>query len=263
MNAPAQNLKQSKGGLVASVLVLALIGATAAFLGRLERFQKLGQPGVRLVAQELFDDNGKVAATNAVALPHNVPGYSMTNLPIGRVELDWLPKDTTFGRAFYTGTNGFAALVSAVLMGADRTSIHKPEYCLAGQGLHIDSQEIVEIPMQQPMPYRLPVMKMVASRNPKEGEGHELRRALYVFWFVADGQLSADHNSRMLQTAVELISTGVLQRWAYISCFTECLPGGEDAAFAEVQQLLQSMVPLFQTTTGKSSGQGSQVAVAH
>ena len=46
---------------------------------------------------------------------------------------------------------------NVVLMGHDRTSIHKPEYCLPGQGFTIDHREVVDIPIAQPHPYDLRV----------------------------------------------------------------------------------------------------------
>ena len=46
---------------------------------------------------------------------------------------------------------------------------------------------------------------------------------LYVYWFVADNQLTPYHGERMWWMARDLIRTGVLQRWAYVSYFTACL----------------------------------------
>lgn len=232
---------------IAPVLaVVALIVGTAVFLSRFEGMRRVGQPGVKVVAQNLYDEGGTLVATNAVYLPDDLPGYLSTNVPLSRSELDWLPKDTTFGRAFYLGTNGFGAMLSAVLMGVDRTSIHKPEYCLVGQGFRVDSQTITRVAIREPVPYDLPVMKMVTSRETKLPDGSVLRRrVLYVYWFVADGRLSADHNKRMVSMAMDLVLTGVLQRWAYIACMAECQPGNEDAVYAQMERLIAAAVPRF------------------
>jgi len=37
-----------------------------------------------------------------------------------------------------------------------------------------------------------------------------------------------------------------LQRWAYISYFSQCEPGQEDAAFARMEKLIAASVPKFQ-----------------
>jgi hypothetical protein len=228
-----------------------MVGA-AAFLARLGSIQQLGAPGVDVVGHTLWDEEGKVAATNAVNLPLGLAGYESTNLPITRVELDWLPRDTTFGRVLYQATNGLQMMMSAVLMGTDRTSIHKPEYCLVGQGLRIDRQEVTSIRVDQPTPYELPVMKMICSRELKQPDGSVVRQgAVYVYWFVADGQLSAEHNKRMVRMAWDLVTTGVLQRWAYISCFAYANPGDEEAVYADMARLIAASVPKFQRATGE------------
>ena len=42
------------------------------------------------------------------------------------------------------------------------------------------------------------------------------------------------------------LRTGTLQRWAYVACFAQCLPGEEDKAFARVKELVAEAVPQFQ-----------------
>ncbi len=243
---------RTKSAVPALLVGLILIGSTGWFLSRMKGMQRLGNPGVKVVRADLRGETGDVVATNAVPLPLNVSGYHATNLPITRTELDWLPKDTTYGRVGYIADDGFRMVMSAVLMGSDRTSIHKPEYCLVGQGFKIDSQSAVRIPVMSPVPYELPVMKMVTTRETKLPDGSVVRtRGLYVFWFVADGRLSADHNQRMLSMAWDLVTTGVLQRWAYIACLAECEVGQEDALFARMSGLIAAAVPHFQLATGK------------
>ena len=46
--------------------------------------------------------------------------------------------------------------------------------------------------------------------------------------------------------AQKLLTTGVLQRWAYISCFAVCLPGQEDALFEHMKRFIAASVPEFQ-----------------
>ena len=49
---------------------------------------------------------------------------------------------------------------------------------------------------------------------------------------------------------VELVETGELQRWAYITCFSVCEPGQEDATYARMEKFIQSSVPQFQLVPG-------------
>jgi hypothetical protein len=43
-----------------------------------------------------------------------------------------------------------------------------------------------------------------------------------------------------------LVSTGILQRWAYISCLSICAPGQEDATFERMKTFIAAAVPEFQ-----------------
>jgi len=53
--------------------------------------------------------------------------------------VDTLPRDTSFGQRRYRSPDGAVTQVNVVLMGSDRTSMHKPQFCLEGAGWQIDS----------------------------------------------------------------------------------------------------------------------------
>jgi hypothetical protein len=242
--------KVSFPGLVAVAAVLVLIAGTALVLSRMRDLVRLGKPGIKVVQRDVHDENGKLVATNAVYFPE-VPGYSMTNLPIDRLVLELLPRDTTFGRTHYEATNGFSTMLNAVLMGNDRTSIHRPEICLVSQGLYIDEKQITSIPIQEPVPYQLPVTLLSTTGEMKLPDGRMARRrVLYVYWFVADGEVTAAHTQRMASMALGLLKTGELQRWAYISCLADCEIGREAELLAEMQKFIAAAVPQFQLATG-------------
>ena len=59
-------------------------------------------------------------------------------------------------------------------------------------------------------------------------------RGLYVFWFVARNEETDSHWQRIWWLTRDLLTTGVLQRWAYVSYFSAGFaPGQEDAAFGQ------------------------------
>ena len=76
-------------------------------------------------------------------------------------------------------------------------------------------------------------------------------RGLYLFWFVSGDELTDDHKTRMWSMAKKLLTTGTLQRWAYVSYFTACPPEMEQAALKRVTELIAAAVPEFQLTTGR------------
>jgi hypothetical protein len=44
----------------------------------------------------------------------------------------------------------------------------------------------------------------------------------------------------------DVLRTGELGRWAYVSYFTGCRPGEEDAVFERMSKLIAASVPEFQ-----------------
>ena len=236
------------------VVVLALIGATAGLLLRAQGHQKLGAPGVKVVPVATYDDQGKLVGTNSVYLPETVLSFTSEVQPVTQTTLGWLPKDTTYGQRLYKAPDGFTAGLNVVLMGTDRTSIHKPQYCLSGVGWRLDPEELTSISISQPHPYELPVMKLTASHDFSTPDGGKaLRRGVFVYWFVADQELTAKHGQRMLWMARDMLRTGVLQRWAYVFSFSPCAPGEEESTFNRMKDLISTAVPKFQLATGARS----------
>jgi len=227
---------------------------TGWFLVHLRSFQRLGTPGVKVVAEPTFAVDGSKVGSNSVYLPPVVLDFQSEIVPVAKEVLGWLPEDTTYGQRLYKSTDGFQAMVNVVLMGADRTSIHKPEFCLTGLGWEIAQMTPDTIPIRQPHAYDLPVMKIEAKMSlPVAGGASRPMKALMLFWFVADGQLTARHNERMKWMARDLVLGGVLQRWAYVSCFTVLPPGQEDAAYERLRGFVAEAVPHFQLATGAPS----------
>jgi hypothetical protein len=164
-----------------------------------------------------------------------------------------LPADTSFGRRRYLGSDGQSWIdLSVVLMGADRTSLHKPQFCLEGMGLHIDESATVPdtIHIERPDPYDLPVVRIVATGRILQDGHSQTFRGIYVYWYVADEALSASVSgaSRMWSLAAHLIRTGVLQRWAYVSCFAVCAPGQEESTYQQMKRFIAAAAPEFQLT---------------
>jgi len=52
--------------------------------------------------------------------------------------------------------------------------------------------------------------------------------------------------------AKSLVQTGTLERWAYISYFSRCLPGQEEGAYKYLEQVIARTVPDFQLAAGNS-----------
>jgi len=180
-------------------------------------------------------------------LPERVLDCTSTNVPESELVLGYLPPDTSYAERHYMGPDGFDMAGTVILMGADRTSIHKPDYCLPGQGWSIRSKKIANLAIAGTMPYELPVSEWVVSNSfQTPGGGKEMVSGVYVFWFVADGEETPNHNQFMRWLALDLLRKAVWQRWAYVSYFSVCEPGQEDATFARMGKVIAASVPEFQ-----------------
>jgi len=62
--------------------------------------------------------------------------------------------------------------------------------------------------------------------------------------------LTADHGQRWWWMARDLVTKGVLQRWAYVICYSECAAGSEDATYDRLKDFIAASVPEFQVTAG-------------
>ena len=235
------------------VVFAILVGISASLLARARSNYSLGKPGVKVVDEPMYaviDGVTNAFSPVSVPLPENPLDYRSIPLTVDSTELQMLPPDTVYGRRGYHGSDGFKPMISVVLMGTDRTSIHKPQYCLTGQGHSILKTEEVRIPMARPHPYDLEVMKLTTASEYRAGGQTIPIRGIFVYWFVADDQLTPHHGERMWLMGKDLITKGLLQRWAYVAYWAICHPGQEDAAFERLKALMIETVPEFQLAAG-------------
>jgi hypothetical protein len=222
------------------IVATALIAGTAVFLSGRKARQRLGPPGIK--AAPIPD-----SILMKIELPAQVLDFTSTNVPQAQVVLDYLPKDTSYAQRRYTAPDGFAVTANIILMGMDRSSIHKPEICLPGQGWRIEEQAtaIIDVRWDPPGPMRVGKWRLSNLVQMADGQKRTVN-ALYIFWFVADREQTVSHWERSWWLARDMLRTGVLQRWAYVSYFTVCEPGQEQAVFERVSRLVAESVPSFQ-----------------
>lgn len=227
------------------------VGVTATVLLDLQSKQRLGKPGLRLSAEPVKDTKGQPVGTNSVFMPPELLGYKGQSLPIDQIMLDMLPRDTTYGQRRYSAQDGFWIDSTVVLMGSDRSSIHKPQFCLVGQGWAIERSTMSTFRIDKPHAYDLPVMKLDVSKEVTLENGKRQKvSGVYIYWFVSGDQLTADHVERQWWMARDLLTRGILQRWAYVTYFSVCYPGLEQTTFERMKNFISEAVPQFQEVQG-------------
>lgn len=233
----------NKGKTICFLAAVSLMAVVAVLLMQMHTHQKLGLPGVR--THPLADSIRLVAD-----LPEKVLDYRSEQQETDAETVSTLPADTSFGQRLYTAPDGFQLDLKIVLMGTDRTSLHKPQFCLPGQGWQINNtlSGQTSIPIERPCAYNLPVVKLIASTE-RVINGENIRASgVYVYWYVCDDGLSATVSGyeRMWLMTKRLLTTGILQRWAYVSCWSACPPGREEATFQRMRAFIAAAAPDFQ-----------------
>jgi len=233
-------------GLVVGLTVAVAVAVAWATV-RLDALQVSPRTGVKLAANGL----------DPVALP-NFLGLDWVgqNAEVTPVEREVLPPDTGFSRRNYVSLHdrNQQVFVSIVLSGRDRTSIHRPELCLVGQGWTIRGTERREFRWPTPTgTAALPAMLLRIDREATTRRGEKVVvPALFAYWFVGADRTVASNWERMLYSSFDRLRHLQSHRWAYIVVQTHALDG-EAAALARMQQVMDGTLPTFlePTTVGR------------
>ena len=73
-----------------------------------------------------------------------LPGFTSEERPMSEAEKHVLPDDTRIEKRLYTAADGHWFLVSVVIGGRSKSSIHRPELCLPSQGFLMTDPRTVE-----------------------------------------------------------------------------------------------------------------------
>jgi len=229
-------------------VTMALIGLTAMVLLHVRAYERLGEPGVKI--GPLTDGGVKSGIKSEILMPDELPDYKSEIMTNNEAALTKLPADTSYRVRIYQAKDKFYTEITTVLMGTDRTSIHSPQICLPGQGWAIQDAQtsVVNIPMTKPFAYELPVNKLVSTKTVQKPDGTSQNvSSVYLYWYVDGNQYTASAWKRKaLLSPRDMLTKGIMDRWAYITCFTPCQPGQEEATFERMKKVIADIVPEFQ-----------------
>ena len=218
----------------ASGVIVGLAVAEMFLLGRVAGGAVGGGVGVRLAG------DGRD--------PIDLPAFVGTEW-IGRraevtaVEREVLPADTGFSRRTYVNVSDprQAVFVSIVLSGKDRTSIHRPELCLVGQGWSLLEKRggwLDGVSEGGGVPVTWLRTEAVEPRT------RERVPALVGYWFVSSEAVVASHWERFFHDAWNRLR-GRADRWAYVLVQTDARDG-EEAAIRRMREVLSAVLPKVQ-----------------
>ena len=236
-NAEGHIMGGTRSWRVAGVVV-GLAVAELVFLGWLAGLPPRGGVGVRLAA------DGK----NPVELPTFVgTEWIGRGAEVTAVERELLPADTGYARKSYVAVADPTqrVFVSVVLSGRDRTSIHRPELCLVGQGWTIEGATRANFSYPGVSAAGFAATLLRVKREVVTAQGRRMVPELVAYWFVDSERVVATNSGRIWRDAWNRLTRGRPDRWAYVLVQTGAADG-EAAALARMQAVLAGTLQTFQ-----------------
>lgn len=161
----------------------------------------------------------KVAEAPAVLI-RDVEGFTVTELEPGEAELTVLPADTRFIKRLYTSDDGRWFQVTAVIGGASKSSIHRPELCLPAQGF------------QMAHPRDIAACGLDWHVLSLEKSGYPALGFAYTFFNQA-GYRTSSHTKRIFRDVWDRSVLNRIDRWVMITVNAYTANDGVIAAFLE------------------------------
>ncbi len=135
---------------------------------------------------------------------------------MSKAERDLLPPDTLLLKKRYTAPGGAVLFASVVMSGRERSSIHRPQLCLVGQGNEIVKSTVVPVALDGRRELDVMVLDMLRRWRAPDGRQGE-QPSYYAYWFVGKGRETPHNLQRMIWMATDRIFYNTSHRWAYIS----------------------------------------------
>jgi exosortase len=221
----------------AAAIIVALAVGEMLFLAHLAALPPRGRVGVRLAADGID--------------PVELPVFLGTEWIGQRAEVTAaeraiLPPDTGYSRKNYVAVADEAQRVflSIVLSGRDRSSIHRPELCVVGQGWTIRAVTEFRFYGPRPGPAVIPATVLHVQREVRTPRGTVVVPQLIVYWFVGGDTIERTYWRRLVRDAWNRLFHARADRWAYVLMQTDARDG-ETAALARMQAVLSQTLPVF------------------
>jgi len=145
------------------------------------------------------------------------------------------------------------------LSGRDRTSIHRPELCLVGQGWTISESERRTLVMTDgggnSVAGGIPATLLRVKREVPTPRGRESVPQLVAYFFVGADGVVGGHADMVRRDAWNRVRHGRADRWAYVLMQTDARDG-EAAALARMEHVLRGVWPVLVPRAPKATATG-------
>jgi len=185
-----------------------------------------------------------------LANPHTCPACRSPLGAVSKPEQTVLPKDTIVRKKAYAAPGGDIFVVSLIVAGQSRRSIHRPHVCIVAQGQTIIEQRVIDIPLPGRNPLSITVLDLGASEETLDS-GKGLVQGIYAYWFT-DGRRreTASHYRCMLWRVWDAIVSRESRRWASVAIQVK----GAQAGRNRDEQLKAFVADLYPCTVSAAAG---------
>lgn len=167
-----------------------------------------------------------LAESPAIALGE-MSGFTSEVVPPTEAELTTLPSDTVLNKRNYTDERGEWYLVSTVLGGRSKSSIHRPELCLPSQGYQMMRPHTVQV---DGVEWRLITL-----------ERRDAAPLGFAYTFAnQDGYRTSSHVKRIFRDILDRTFLGRIDRWVMVSVNASVL---DEAQFVAFLKRLKGVLP--------------------
>jgi Protein of unknown function (DUF3485) len=234
---PVAAIRRRKLTVALAVVVTALVVVFA--VRRIDALPAGRETGVRLAPD----------GRNPVALPAFLgTEWIGRAVAVSALERAILPPDTGYSRELYVSVRDrtHQVLVSIVLSGRDRSSIHRPELCLVGQGWTIRDRydHAFTYPGAEGATFPATVLHVQHEAVLPDGQ-RVMVPSVVAYWFMTHDRVVATNWERMFWGVVDRLHHLRSPRWAYVLLQTDA-GNGDPAALARMQAVLNQVLPDFQ-----------------
>jgi len=238
------------------VVLIGLMIITALALAFTVDVELNDQPGIRMGLPASMDgnwvgdelryshdrDDPKQYRVSELEFPNIDPDTGEKLFTMSYAEYEALPHDTLFVKSIYTNDVADQVFVSLVLSGKERSSIHRPQRCLVGQGNTIAGTKYMKIPLEGRDPLKLCILETVKNYRDQEGNP-QAYHGYFAYWFVGQKRETHSHYERMFWLAWDRVIHSVAHKWAYIAVSGRREGDGLEAYKEEITAFVQKLYP--------------------
>lgn len=168
------------------------------------------------------------------------------------IESVLLPPDTRIDRMEYRNApDGTALTVAIVFSGKDRSSIHRPEVCLVGDGSEVVASETRRIAIDGQRELAVTLLQL-RTRRVVNGEVRT-GRYFFAYWFMGRNRVTPSHLVRMFWMGYDRVLLGRTYPWAYISVAGTLSQEDDPSAFRKLDDLVKNLYPHLLLSTPTAS----------